>query len=262
MRFSIFDCTTHARVSDESYRTAEEAKHDYHMNAGHTYVRTVDESEAEPAAEVKTRHNLTERELATVLHGLRTLQCGGRIEGCAAGMCEHFDDAEPLTDEEIDDLCERLNFGPDADEAGKPQVGTDSTQQGTQPEEQKGERCSYCGELFDNCECIDNGEGYLITKAQREQRRSVRCVDYCPHGYQGNPAACVDCKQERDTPPGTYVHQGTSEAHSPVRTASGDFFRYCALCRGWYYRHPWQVPANVAPSPDPIPENGEQMVRS
>ena len=52
----------------------------------------------------------TDRELATVLHGLRTIQCEGRIEGCAAGDCEHFDDAEALTNAEIDDLCERLNF--------------------------------------------------------------------------------------------------------------------------------------------------------
>jgi hypothetical protein len=38
MKFSIFDCLTHQRVSCQSYDTAEEANHDYYMNAGHTYV--------------------------------------------------------------------------------------------------------------------------------------------------------------------------------------------------------------------------------
>lgn len=36
--FTIFDCTTHARVSDRAYTTFEAASHDYHMNAGHTFV--------------------------------------------------------------------------------------------------------------------------------------------------------------------------------------------------------------------------------
>lgn len=49
------------------------------------------------------------RELATILHGLRMIQCEGRIEGCAAGDCEHFEDVPALTNEEIDALCERLN---------------------------------------------------------------------------------------------------------------------------------------------------------
>jgi hypothetical protein len=40
-QFSIFDCLTHQRVSEETYATADEANHDYHMNAGHTYVGVV-----------------------------------------------------------------------------------------------------------------------------------------------------------------------------------------------------------------------------
>lgn len=55
--------------------------------------------------------DLTDREAATILHGLRMIQCEGRIEGCAAGDCGHFDEAEPLTNAEIDTLCEQLNFG-------------------------------------------------------------------------------------------------------------------------------------------------------
>jgi hypothetical protein len=38
MKFSIFKCRTHEQVSDRLYSTADEANHDYHMNAGHTYV--------------------------------------------------------------------------------------------------------------------------------------------------------------------------------------------------------------------------------
>jgi len=53
---------------------------------------------------------LTSSELATILHGLRMIQCEGRLEGCAAGDCEHFDDAPALTNESIDELCMRLNF--------------------------------------------------------------------------------------------------------------------------------------------------------
>jgi hypothetical protein len=36
--FSIFDCTTDKRISDQSYSTREEANHDYFMNEGHTYI--------------------------------------------------------------------------------------------------------------------------------------------------------------------------------------------------------------------------------
>jgi hypothetical protein len=36
--FAVFDCRTFEQVSDRTYDTAEEANHDYHMNAGRTYV--------------------------------------------------------------------------------------------------------------------------------------------------------------------------------------------------------------------------------
>ena len=55
-------------------------------------------------------NTLSTRELATILHGLRMIQCAGRMEGCAAADCEHFDDVPALSDEEIDALCERLNL--------------------------------------------------------------------------------------------------------------------------------------------------------
>lgn len=37
---------------------------------------------------------LNERETAQILHALRIVQAEGRVEGCAAGLCEHFDDVE------------------------------------------------------------------------------------------------------------------------------------------------------------------------
>lgn len=53
---------------------------------------------------------LTHEECATILHGLRLIQCEGRIEGCAAGDCEHFEDTPALTNDQIDALAERINF--------------------------------------------------------------------------------------------------------------------------------------------------------
>lgn len=58
------------------------------------------------------QRKITPSELATVLHGLRMIQCEGRIEGCAAGDCEHFeDDKHELNNEQIDALCDAINFG-------------------------------------------------------------------------------------------------------------------------------------------------------
>jgi hypothetical protein len=54
--------------------------------------------------------NLTNEELATILHALRALHCGGRLQGCAIGDCDHFENVEPLSNNAIDGLCERLNF--------------------------------------------------------------------------------------------------------------------------------------------------------
>lgn len=54
------------------------------------------------------RRAFTDSELAMVLHGLRMVQCEGRVEGCAAGDCEHFDKCEEMNNEQIDELCETL----------------------------------------------------------------------------------------------------------------------------------------------------------
>lgn len=54
--------------------------------------------------------DLSPSELATVLHGLRLIQekANGPAD-CYAACCEHFNDADELTDPEIDALCARLN---------------------------------------------------------------------------------------------------------------------------------------------------------
>lgn len=76
--------------------------------------------------------HFTDRELATVLHALRMLQEyrenrePGMLLGCfheesrrvvpheawATNSCDHFEDCEPLTVEEIDTLCESINLAP------------------------------------------------------------------------------------------------------------------------------------------------------
>lgn len=55
------------------------------------------------------RVNLSKRDLATVLAALRSWQRMTEKEGVPAS--EHFDDETSLNSGEIDNLCERLNFG-------------------------------------------------------------------------------------------------------------------------------------------------------
>lgn len=53
---------------------------------------------------------LTDSELATILHGLRTIQENANgIGDCMAGCCDHFDDCDELNDEQIDELCMSIN---------------------------------------------------------------------------------------------------------------------------------------------------------
>jgi hypothetical protein len=59
--------------------------------------------------------DLTSRELATVLAALRLFQREGI--GSHHELADHFADVRPLTDPQIDALCERLNV---ADADGKP----------------------------------------------------------------------------------------------------------------------------------------------
>jgi hypothetical protein len=48
--FSIFDNSTGKRVSEDSYATADEANHDYCMNAGSTHVGVISKPTDLPSA--------------------------------------------------------------------------------------------------------------------------------------------------------------------------------------------------------------------
>ena len=53
---------------------------------------------------------LSDREVAQLLAALRNWQTDSLNEDLAEAFAGHFEDHEPLSDEEIDELCERLNF--------------------------------------------------------------------------------------------------------------------------------------------------------
>ena len=54
---------------------------------------------------------LTDREVAQVLAALRNWQTDSLNEDLVEAFAGHFEDHAPLSNEEIDDLCERINFG-------------------------------------------------------------------------------------------------------------------------------------------------------
>jgi len=54
---------------------------------------------------------LSDREIATLLASLRNWQIDALNEDLAEAFAGHFEDHEPLSDDEIDELCERINFG-------------------------------------------------------------------------------------------------------------------------------------------------------
>ena len=53
---------------------------------------------------------LTEREVAQLLGALRNWQIDSENEDLVEAFAGHFEDHAPLDDDEIDALCERLNF--------------------------------------------------------------------------------------------------------------------------------------------------------
>ena len=54
---------------------------------------------------------LNDREIALVLAALRNWQVDALNEDLADTFAGHFEEHEPLSDEEIDALCERINLG-------------------------------------------------------------------------------------------------------------------------------------------------------
>ena len=57
--------------------------------------------------------NLTAREIAQLLAALRNWQTDALNEDLGDAFAGHFEQHEPLSDDEIEDLCERLNFAAD-----------------------------------------------------------------------------------------------------------------------------------------------------
>jgi len=53
---------------------------------------------------------LTQAEAAQIMAALRNWQTDSLNEDLAEAFAGHFEDHGPLTDDEIDALCERLNF--------------------------------------------------------------------------------------------------------------------------------------------------------
>ena len=54
---------------------------------------------------------LSDRDIAQLLAALRNWQTDSLNEDLAEAFAGHFEDHEPLSDDEIDALCERINFG-------------------------------------------------------------------------------------------------------------------------------------------------------
>lgn len=79
MRFSIFDNFTGKRVSEDSYATADEANHDYYMNAGSTHVGVIDAYEQDAERRFAIHAGFWDREPLTVWQEFilcRELNCG------------------------------------------------------------------------------------------------------------------------------------------------------------------------------------------
>lgn len=133
-------------IGDSGYDTAGEANRDiFGQDSSEEFIQ-----------------GLTGRELATVLHALRKLQDPTNCNHC----CEHFDETEPLTAEEIDGLCERLNCS-----TLKPEEDEDDTD----------EVCPHCGEkgvaYGAHCNMVDHDDDPM----------NVSSV-VCPEAVRGSEA--------------------------------------------------------------------------
>jgi hypothetical protein len=120
---------------------------------------------------------LTNREVATIIHGLRIIQAHGRIEGCAAGMCEHFEEYEELSDEEIDALCEKINLDlKTADDKPEPEDESRYTNSYLCPNDQTrwdddwscmcNDRCPSCDAEIEPYATTDNSDGSEVIHNQ------------------------------------------------------------------------------------------------
>lgn len=120
---------------------------------------------------------LDTHELATVLHGLRMIQCEGRIEGCNAGDCEHFEDCEALDNDEIDELCERLNFSDVAAKAPKSPAAAPSVHTvgdvPPDPEDMNDDRAKWAECALAGIEKFGRVTGECFTDFEGEERTEI-----------------------------------------------------------------------------------------
>jgi len=114
------------------------------------------------SSQLRLEGELTPRECATVLHGLRMIQENANgPEDCVSGTCEHFDDYPPLTDAEIDTLAERINLGPES-------------KTWTPPKEDQhfNGYCPTCGQIC-GCESCITEEQRTIPELKRQLNAAV-----------------------------------------------------------------------------------------
>jgi hypothetical protein len=120
---------------------------------------------------------IDERELATILHSLRIYQddrigdCGSTGRAASTG-CGHFADFQPLTREETDTLCERLNLAPDVHRLVRRRVA------------EAGCTCGLWSCSTNECEEKD-----IAAALKRMHASHVAGVDYLPGGGANISAA-------------------------------------------------------------------------
>ncbi len=106
---------------------------------------------------------LTSREVATILHGLRIVQSGGRPEGCAVGNCKHFIELSPLNHREIDELCEKISVDLEIDTERRYTNNylcpADATRWDTESDCMHMDHCPNCGTQVEPYASIDKRKG-------------------------------------------------------------------------------------------------------
>jgi hypothetical protein len=119
-----------AFMEAEDYEGLDEWIHEVVIEPLNTYSvdqHTLDVPASPIPAPADENKHITRRELASVLHGLRLMQeqWEPKIHGCTSiglheplelsepNSCDHFcdDEESPLSPDEIDELCDRLNTG-------------------------------------------------------------------------------------------------------------------------------------------------------
>lgn len=78
-----------------------------HINALISVPIEENPASAQVVSRIETRREFSDREIATILHALRKVQDPANCNH----VCDHFEEVEPLSGDEIDALCEAINLG-------------------------------------------------------------------------------------------------------------------------------------------------------